>query len=137
MREEKILIRLFRKVADLIGEEAGRNPDFAAKLDSILLEIRAKKKTATKKAAGMAPSDLPDVFGEWKRRQPSEFVLWLRDQPLPVLRGLIKVHELDASKRASKWKDTEKLAHFIAEQMRSRTSRGSAFLVANPPFSSQ
>ena len=137
MREEKILIRLFRKLTDLIGEEAGRNPDFAAKLDSILLEIPGKKRAATKRAAGVPPSDLPDIFSEWKRREPNDFVLWLRDQPLPVLRGLIRVHDLDASKRASKWKDTEKLAHFIAEQMRNRASRGSAFLVANPPFSSQ
>ena len=137
MRKEKILIRLFREVADLIGEEAGRNPDFAARLDSILLEVPAKKKAATKKTAEIAPSDLPDVFCEWKTRQPSDFVLWLRDQPLAVLRGLIKFHDLDASKRAGKWKDTEKLAHFIAEQMRNRTSRGSAFLIANPPYSPQ
>jgi hypothetical protein len=136
MREEKVLIRIFRKIADLIGEEAGRNPEFAARLDSILLEIPARKKPAAKKVTGMASSDLPDVFLQWKSREPNDFVLWLRDQPLPVLRGLIKLHDLDASKRASKWKDTEKLAHFIAEQMRSRTSRGSAFLVTNPPFSS-
>lgn len=137
MRKEKILIRLFRDVADLIGEEAARNPDFAARLDSILLEVPAKKKSATKKPDGVVPSDLPDVFGEWKTRQPVDFVLWLKDQPLAILRGLIKLHDLDPGKRAAKWKDTEKLAHFIAEQMRNRTSRGSAFLVANPPHSSQ
>jgi hypothetical protein len=137
MREEKALIRIFRKIAELFGEEAARNPEFAARVDSILSELPAKKKPAPKKAAVMSPTELPDVFLEWKSRGANDFTLWLRDQPLAVLRGVIKLHDLDASKRASKWKDAEKLAHFIAEQMRSRTSRGSSFLVANPPFSSQ
>lgn len=133
MREEKILIRIFRKVTDLIGEEAARNPEFAAKVDAILAEIPARKKAAAKKSPKPHAAELPDMFTEWRARQQPDFVLWLRDQPRTVLIAEIKAHDFDPSNRTSKWKDTEKLAHFIAEQIRARTSRGASFLTANPP----
>jgi hypothetical protein len=136
MREEKVLIRIFRKVADLISEEAARNPEFAARVDAILTEIPARKKAAVKKSPKLSPSELPDIFAECKKREQSDFVLWLRDQPTTVLRAEIKAHDFDPSNRTSKWKDPEKLAQFIAEQIRARASRGASFLVANPPFSS-
>src|SRR5947207_15703943 len=112
MREEKILIRIFRKVAELIGDEASRNPDFAAKLEAIVSELAAGKKAASKKKPAAIPSDLPDVFAEWKTRRHSDFILWLKDQPSMVLRAEIKAHEFDPTRRTSKWKDPEKLAHF-------------------------
>jgi|SRR5882724_1642290 len=136
MREEKILVRLFRKVADLIATEANHNPDFAARLESILAEIPGRKKRAPKEKRKAVARDLPDIFVEWKKRDQSDFLLWLRDQPLLVLRDLIKAHDLDAGNRATKWKDPEKLAQFILEQIRNRMSRGSAFLMTNPPYSS-
>jgi hypothetical protein len=137
MREEKILIRIFRKVGELIGEEANRNPEFAAKLDAIVTELPARRKAPGTKKPTTSPSDLPDIFAEWKARPQSDFILWLKDQPSVVLRAEIKAHEFDPTGRTRRWKDTEKLAHFIAEQMRTRATRGSAFLIANPPFPSQ
>src|SRR4051794_40614381 len=133
MREEKILIRLFRKIAELIGEEARRNSDFGARLDSILAEIPVRKKSTAKRADVVITSELPDIFNEWKSRPYNDFILWLKNQPLIVLRSLIKTHELDVGKRSSKWKDPERIAQFIAEQMRNRTNRGAAFLIADPP----
>jgi hypothetical protein len=137
MREEKILIRIFRKVAELIGDEASRNPEFATKLEAIVSELPAGRKTASKKKPAAIPAELPDVFAEWKTRQQSDFVLWLKDQPSVVLRAEIKVHELDPTGRTTKWKDPEKLAHFIAEQIRSRATRGSAFLTSSASQSAQ
>src|SRR5437762_8421696 len=137
MREEKILIRIFRKVGELNREEANRNPDFDDKLDANVTELRVRKKATTKKNPTTLSTDLPDIFAEWKARPQSDFILWLKDQPAVVLRAEIKAHEFDPTGRTRKWKDAEKLAHFIAEQVRNRAIRGSAFLIANPPCSSE
>jgi len=134
MRKEKIVAQLFRKVADLVAEEASRNADFAARLEHILLELPIGSPRKQKEKLEKLPAELPDIFAEAKTRSDSDFLLWLKDQSRPVLRGLIKIHDFDAAGRASKWKESEKLAAFIAEQVRARMGRGSAFLSTNPPF---
>jgi hypothetical protein len=135
MREEKIVARLFRKVADLVADEANRNADFAKRLEDILSELPIAGAKKQKEKPDDPPAELPDIFEEAKTRGDSEFLLWLQDQPMPVLRRLIKVHDFDAAGRAARWKDPEKLAALVAEELRARMSRGSAFLKTNIPVS--
>lgn len=127
MRKEKALITVLNNLARLLREEAGRNPDFADRLDALLSPVPVGK-TPRKQATKPEPKDVPDAFAEFGSRGESEFRLWLRDQPTGVLHALIWRHDLDATRRSAKWKDAEKLSAFITDQIRSRLARGSAFL---------
>lgn len=128
MRKEKALIGLLRSLVNLLTEESARNPGFSSKLDTLLSELPEKKATAKKAAKAIPPEHLPDIHAEWITRGEMDFRLWLRDQPVPVLRTVIRAEDLDAIRRTAKWKEAEKLADFIADNLRARQSRGSAFI---------
>ena len=127
MRNEKTLIKLLRGVADLLASEAERNPDFAARLDQVLQDLPARAPRAEKRGSRPA-GQLPDIHGEWNARGEVDFRLWLRDQPIPILRSLIRSHGFDPTRRTAKWREAEKLSEFIADNLRSRLSRGAVFL---------
>lgn len=131
MRNEKKLIGLLRGMVDLLADEAGRNPEFAARLDNLLSLLPART-ALSKKVAKAKAETLPDVHAELAARGEAEFQLWLNGQSVAVLRALIRTHDLDSTRRTIKWKDTEKLAAFIAEGMRARLSRGSSFMGRGP-----
>ena len=128
MRKEKALIGLLRSLVDLLTEESARNPEFSSKLDALLSELPEKKTTAKRAAKTTPPAQLPDIHAEWNDREETDFRLWLRDQPVPVLRALVRSEDLDATRRTVKWKEAEKLANYIADSLRARQSRGSAFI---------
>jgi hypothetical protein len=126
MRKEKVLINLLRGLVDLLGEEAARNAEFAARLESLLAPLPGK--VPTKQATPKQISNLPDIYTERNERGSSEFRMWLSDQPIGILRALIRHHDFDATRRTSKWRDAGKLSQFIADQLESRLARGSSFL---------
>ena len=129
MRKEKSLINLLRGLVDLLVEESARNPEFASKVDALLSEIPDRKQASKKKgAAGKSDIHLPDIHAEWNGRGEIDFRLWLRDQPIPVLRAIIRSQDFDPTRRTVKWKEPEKLAEFIADGLRGRMARGSAFI---------
>lgn len=129
MRSQKALVALLRGLVELLADESGRNPAFAERLDSLLSSLPASRRpTAAKRAARDARATLPDVHAEWIARGETDFRLWLRDQPIPTIRAVIRAQDLDPTRRTSKWKDAEKLADFVAEGLRARLSRGSAFI---------
>ena len=128
MRKEKALIGLLRGLVELVAAESARNPSFAIKLDTLLTELPMRKSARKKSARTPSPESLPDIHAEWKALGETDFRLWLRDQPIPVLRAVIRAEDLDAARRTTKWKETEKLAEFIADSLRARQSRGSAFI---------
>lgn len=74
------------------------------------------------------PAELPDVHAECNPRSESDFQLWLRDQPIPVLRALVRIRDFDPTRRTAKGKEAEKLADFIADGLKARLARGSSFL---------
>ena len=127
MRKEKVLIELLRGLVKLLGEEADRNPGFADQLDALLSPIPSSK-TPRRRVRKPEPQNVPDIHAEFTSRGEPEFCLWLRNQPIGILRALIRVHDLDATRRTAKWKDPEKLSAFITDQIRSRLARGSGFL---------
>lgn len=124
MRNRTILI--LRKVFRLIEEEATRNPDFAQKLAEIALshgslgEVRSKriKKRLT----------FPDVYQEYDEQTATGFYMWLYDQPIATLKGIIKQHDLDPSRRSAKWNEHNRLVKLIIAQVEARLRRGSHFL---------
>lgn len=128
MRKEKELTDLLRRLAKLLGEEAQRNPEFAEKLATLLVSVPGNAQSKGKSAGPAKEIDLPDIYAESRARGEDEFRLWLRDEPMPVLRSLIKKHDLDPTRRTSRWKDPEKLAGFIADQLNARLAKGSSFM---------
>lgn len=128
MRKEKALIGLLHGLVDLLAEESARNPEFSAKLDALLSELPQRKGASKKMASTQPPEQLPDIHAERNARGETDFRLWLRGQSIPVLRAIIRTEDLDATRRTAKWKEAEKLAAFIADSLRSRQSRGSAFI---------
>lgn len=132
MRKEKALIALLRGMVELIAEESTRNPEFAARLESLLADLPERKAPSKRPAPARGMEGLPDIHAEWSARGETDFRLWLRDQPIPVLRAVIRAQDLDSARRTAKWKEAEKLAEFIADNLRARLSRGSAFTRRGP-----
>ena len=128
MQDKTTLTKLLRGLVDLIAEEAEHNPDFAERLDKLLAPLSAKKaprKTTSRKAR--AEPEVPDVYRE-QEKQGEEFHYWLRTLQVSVLHAIIRKHDLDSARRTMKWNDTEKLARFIADKLRSRLGRGASFV---------
>jgi len=127
MRKQTSLVKALHRLADLLAEEASRNPDFAARLDGVLADMIPAKPVQAGRTAKLRPA-MPDIYAERNARGESEFRLWLREQPIDVLRAIVSGHDLDAARRTSKWKDADKLAAFIADQLQLRSARGASFL---------
>lgn len=127
MRKTKTLTDLLRNIGKLLADESARSPEFASRVESLLGDFpEPKVKVARSKKS--EPSDqLPDVHLELTARGETEFRLWLREQPLPTLRAIIRDQDLDPVRRTSRWRDPEKLAGFIADGVHARLSRGSSF----------
>lgn len=128
MRKEKALIDLLRGLVDMLVEEAAENPTFAAKINTLLTDLPERKVPKRKSVISPAIEDLPDIYAEWQARGEIDFRLWMRDQPIPILRAVIRAQDLDSTRRTTKWQEAEKLAEFIADGIRGRLSRGSAFI---------
>ena len=128
MRKEKALINLLRGLVDLVAEESLRNPEFASKIDALLSNVPERKRASKKAVVSKLEIHVPDIHAEWNGRGEIDFRLWLRDQPISVLRSIIRSQDFDPTRRTVKWKEPEKLAEFIADGLRARLARGSAFI---------
>jgi hypothetical protein len=129
MRKEKALIGLLRGLVDLLAEESARNPKFATRIERLLSVLPERKAAPKKPAAKYPPAEsLPDIHAKWRDLGEIDFRIWLREQPIPVLHAVIRAQDMDATRRTNKWKEAEKLAEFIADCLRARMSRGSAFV---------
>jgi hypothetical protein len=128
MRKEKGLIALLRGMVDLLSDESARNPEFAARVEALLSDLPEGEVRPRKRSGARPAGPVLDIHAEWNTRGETDFRLWLRDQPLPVLRAVIRAQDLDSTRRTTKWKEPEKLANYIADSMRARLARGSAFI---------
>jgi hypothetical protein len=131
MRKEKALTSLLREFVAIVAEEADHNSKFAARLDDVLSAL-PDRKPAKQKAPRAEPVSVPDLHTELKARGDDEFRYWLREQPLSVLRASIRTNDLDPARKTARWKEAEKVADFIADAMRARLARGSAFMGRGP-----
>jgi len=131
MRKEKELITLLRNLVKLLVDEASRNSEFATRLEQVLAPLPKRSTRNKTRKSKTAPDDLPDIHDKWQSLGHTEFQLWLQDQPVEVLRALIRKHDLDAARRTVKWNDSEKLSSYIADQLQLRFNRGSSFLRGN------
>ena len=128
MPKKGSLSRLLRGLSQLLADEADRNPEFATRLDELLESVVQKPHVKVSRRKGVARHHLPDVYQERVSRGEDEFQFWLRDQPVPVLRAVIREHDLDSARRTAKWTDAEKLGAYIAERLQERLERGANFI---------
>nr|WP_284506103.1 hypothetical protein [Caballeronia sp. INDeC2] len=119
---------MLQGLSALVEDEASNNPAFAAKLDALIRPPEKPSGARPKTSAKLKAIDVPDVHAELAARGDEDFRAWLSAQPADVLKAIIRRQDLDPSRRSSKWKDEKKLANFIADGLRSRLSRGSAFI---------
>jgi len=124
-------VALLCDLVDLLAEEAARNPEFDARIQQLLEAIPERRKAKPRKATPKASESVPDVHAEWSARGETDFRLWLRGQPIPTIRAVIRAQDLDPGRRTAKWGEREKLADFVADSIRTRLSRGSAFIRPN------
>jgi hypothetical protein len=120
-------MEMLRGLVQLVESEALVNPGFAEKLEALLRPVQGTTEGRGKAPAKKKP-DAPDVHKEIAARGEAAFRVWLIEQPADVLKAIIRREDLDPARRASKWKDEKKLADFIADGLRARMSRGSAFI---------
>jgi len=132
MRKEKELVTLLRSLVDLLADEADRNPDFASKLGAVLDGLPSKK-LSSRGSSRNFQGTVPDVYSKWAALNETEFVLWLRELSIEVLKSIIRSNDFDPTGRGSKWKDVEKLSSFIGDSVRARAARGSAFMTKERP----
>ena len=128
MREEKTVARLLRKLADLLVEEAESNEAFAQKLRLALIELLPASPQRQPPPQPATKVILPDVHAELAGKGEHEFQLWLAGLTREVLRAIIRAEDIDPARRTAKWKETDKLAAYIAESLKSRQQRGASFL---------
>jgi hypothetical protein len=131
MRNEKALVALIRKLAKVIADEAERNPDFAAELAALLpdKEGGSHKREVKDERANL---EIPDVHAKWIALGEEEFRYWARDLNVDLLRAVVKDEDLDPTRKTARWKDSEKLANFLADGIKARKERGSSFLRGEP-----
>jgi hypothetical protein len=120
MRKEKALTDLLRELVRIVADEYERNSAFAQRLDRLLDAVPLSPSDKGGRSGARSTSiaaAIPDVYSELRARSEPEFRLWLQRVPIAVLREIIRSHDLDATRRTSKWRDAEKLANHIADQL--------------------
>ncbi len=127
MQTAKKLERVLRELVALLEDEAGRNPEFAARLEAIVGPLPERVKRAPK-CKGPEIVDVPDVLAEFQARGEQEFRFWLRDFDKATLKAIVKRNGFDAARISHRWIEPDKFINLICEQVKSRLERGSAFL---------
>jgi DNA polymerase III gamma/tau subunit len=92
----------------------------------------AAEKTTVPKAAPEKVVGPPDVYEELKARGDDGLRIWLIDQPMEILKAIIKQERFDPSRRTLRWTDQKKFADHIVQALRAKMSRGSAFIGTMP-----
>jgi hypothetical protein len=130
MQPTKKLTPVLRDLLALVDDEAGRNPEFAAKLDAIMAELPARP--ARPPRLPKPAMTIPDVFVALQEKGEVEFGFWVRTLDIPTLKAVIRTNGFDPAKASQRWTDPDKFVGLVIEQTVSRLKRGSSFL---PPKS--
>src|ERR1700693_2170556 len=98
MQRAKTLTKFLKAIAEIVADEAERNPAFAEKLDAAMSSLPVKKPKKQKLVyAG------PDIYVEYQQRGEEEFRFWLAGLDLPTLKAIVKVNGFNITKSAKRW----------------------------------
>ena len=126
MQSTKKLTPILRNLLSLVDEEASRNPEFAARLESIMAELPTRP--ARPPRPPKAAVEIPDVFAALQEKGEAEFGFWARTLDLVTLKAVIRSNGFDPAKASQRWTDPDKFVALVVEQTVARLKRGSAFL---------
>lgn len=129
MPRNQDLSGLLRGLAHLLEEEAATNPEFAARLNVLLTQI--KRSPQSKNSEGREPPNsvmVPDVLSALEEKGEEEFRFWLRAFELPTLKAIVKSNGFDVARSSQRWTDPDKFISLIVGQASARLRRGSGFL---------
>ena len=126
MQPTQKLTTALRDLLALVDEEAARNPEFAAKLDSLMAALPARP--ARPPRPPKPAVSFPDVFAALQEKGESEFGFWLRTLDIPTLKAVIRANGFDPAKASQRWTDPDKFVALVMDQTVARMKRGSAFL---------
>src|SRR5208282_4291164 len=128
MQRVKTLTKFLKAMAEIVADEAERNPAFAEKLDAIMSPLPLAKAKTPKKENHVR--HVPDVYIEYQKREKEEFRFWLAGLDLTTLKAIVKVNGFDVTKTSRRWTEPDKFVTLITEQVRARLKRGSAFITS-------
>jgi hypothetical protein len=127
-----------KRLADLLADEAERNPEFASVLNDIL-----GPSSALGKPKRSAKSEAPDPFEAFQLKGPDEFRAWLNELSISELKAIVRKQRFDPSRLSDKWKTKERFVQLIIDRVDSRSKQGDAFrfygkesVESEPPTSS-
>ena len=132
------LKRAMRNLAEVISEEADRNPEFESRVREALgLSTAEGENSRSRKATDVLTTE--STRGRNRRTpaalDPIQLVQkgeeFLRDQlsPLTVdqLKDIVADHGMDPSKLVMKWRTRDRIVNHIVEMAISRSRKGDAF----------
>ena len=118
MQPTKKLTPVLRDLLALVDDEAARNPDFAAKLESIMAEVTARP--ARPPRPSKSALSIPDVFAVLQEKGEVEFGFWVRTLDVPTLKAVIRSNGFDLTKVSQRWTDPDKFAKLVVDQTAAR-----------------
>lgn len=127
-----------RNLANVISEEADRNPEFEHRIREALGLSATVAKHSRSRGRAVAESTgptrgrnrrTPAVLDPIELVQENEQVLREQLSPLTVeqLKDIVADHGLDPSKLVMKWKTRERIVNHLVEMAVSRSRKGDAF----------
>lgn len=121
--DRKHLRKLFKQLADLLADEADRDPDF----EIALAEIFNLPSDAPSVRGKIAGEDLPDPFEAYSNKTPEDFEEWLKSLSVETLRGIVRLHRFDSAGRSNNWKTHKKFIELISQRVAGRKKQGTTF----------
>jgi hypothetical protein len=120
----KHLRKKLRRFADLIADQAERNPDFAEAISNILDPLSSPEKENIKTTEREITLDPFEIY---RSHAPEKFRDWLNGLTIHQLRSIVRQHRLDPSRLSDKWKNKERFITLISERVEARSTQGDVF----------
>jgi hypothetical protein len=114
--------RRLKLLADLLADEAERNPEFASALVEILGGTLPPKKSIRAEKI-----QAPDPFEALRLKGNEEFQKWLNDLSIKELKAIVRQQRFDPSRLSDKWKTKDRFVQLILDRVESRSKQGEAF----------
>jgi hypothetical protein len=126
MQPTQKLTTILRDFLAIVDDEAARNLEFAAKLETVMAQLPSRPIRPPRPPKSAIT--IPNVFAELQARGELEFGFWVRSLDIPTLKAIIRANGFDPAKAAQRWTDPDKFAGLVIEQTLARMKRGSSFL---------
>jgi isoleucyl-tRNA synthetase len=122
LNESSEIRRRLKLLAQLVWEEAERNPEFA----KALAELLAVQSTG-EKPKKRAKTPALDPFEVFREKGIDGFRAWLNELSLEDLRNIVRQQRFDPSRLSDKWKTKERFVQLVLERVESRSKQGDVF----------